>query len=327
MNQDVSLEIAKLIGEPINYQLPVPLEISEIADVHVVESYEHTWRCTTLDTDSDEIYDVDTTNGTMSVVKRSPIGDTELTFKQLNSKIEYVLLSDVIGKPDANVLARKKERISNGMDKLELRLILNAILTDPGVAAGGVPTGASIATQTIPSAGDLYDVIVAAKQAIEDYGDNFVLLAGTNVFNAIEVYDKAQAGSLNYNVNLPEKLAKVGIKVVKVFGTVKYTGDSSATALLDANKFVMVARNSRISNGKPIAFVRRKLDPQLAAAMGLTVENPQRAYMAVPSPVINDISGTTYNLLAYAVAGYESVIFALLNPYGIIKSADLSSIL
>lgn len=324
---NIALEFAKLVGEPINYQLPLPVELGEIADFYLADAGEHVWRFTTLDDDVDEIYNVDTTNGVITVVKRSPIGDTELTFKQLNSKLEYVLLSDVLENPDVNVLGRKKEAIARGLDKIELRLLCNAILTDPGVGAGGVPTGASIQEQTIPSGGDLYDVIIAAKQLIEDYGDNYILLAGTNVSKKIDTYDKDKAATFNYNVTLKDRLAKEGIKVVKIFGTVKYTGDSSATALLDANKFIMVARNSRITYGKPIAFVRRKLNPSLAAAMGITVDTAQRGYMAHPAPIMNNISSVASNLWAYGIAAYESIIFAILNPYAIVRSSDLTSIL
>ena len=326
--RDLSLEIAKLVGEPINYQLPIPVELGEMVDFAVAESYEHVWRFTTLDSDGDEILDVDTTNGTITVKKRSPLGDTELTFKQLNSQLEYVNLTDIIGKPDVNVLARKKEAISRGMDKTELRVILNAIISDPGVAAGGVPTGSSITTITPATGEDLYDVIIRAKQGIEDYGDDLLMLAGSNVKKALDTYDKEKAGTFNYNVTVNDMIAKQGIKVIKVIGTVKNTGDSGQTALLDANKFIMIARNSNIANGKPIVFVRRKLDAGVADGMGLSVEAlKQRAYLAVPSPVINDINGTTYNLLAYAVAGYESVIFAICNPYAICKTSDLSALL
>jgi hypothetical protein len=88
----------------------------------------------------------------------------------------------------------------------------------------------------------------------------------------------------------------------------------------------MVAINSTLPEGekKPIAFVRRRLDPAMAVAMGLNVEAAaQRAYLAVPAPVID---GSSYNMLAYAVAGYESVIFAILNPKAIVKSADCSAL-
>ena len=127
MYEGVQLEIAKYIGEPINNNLPVPVEISKIADVHVVEPGEKAWYYASQDTDDDEIYQVNTSTGALTVVKRSPLDVTELTFQGLNSKKEYVLLDSVIQSPDQQVLGRKKARLAHALDKLELRLILAAI--------------------------------------------------------------------------------------------------------------------------------------------------------------------------------------------------------
>ena len=67
------LESAKLIGEPINESLPVPMAISEIADVYTAEAGEHVYRFDDLDTDDDQILDVNTTTGAITVVKISPV--------------------------------------------------------------------------------------------------------------------------------------------------------------------------------------------------------------------------------------------------------------
>jgi len=311
MDKNVHLEIAKLIGEPINPNLPVPVAISAIADVDTAEPGEKVYYFSSEDTDDDEIYDVDA-EGAITVVKRIPKADTTLTFKGLNSKLEYVLVDSVLSSPDTDVLGRKKGAIARGMDKLELRLILKAVV-DSG----------SVATITPVSGEDLYDVIMRAKHTLEDYGDSYALLCGSAVKEAIDDYDKAKAGTFNYNVALPARLQALGIEVMKIFGTVKTTGDGAMERLLDTNKFIIVARNSTIAEGKPLHFVRRRISAEIAQLMGADVDTAQRALIVNPTPVI--VAGV--NTLGFGVYGYESFIWAIKNIKALAKSADLSAIL
>ena len=314
----IDLEIAKLIGQPINPSLPVPVALSAIADLATADPGEKVWYFASEDTDADEIYEVNTSTGAIVVVKKSPLSDTQLTFTGLNSKLQYVLLDTVLASPDTDVLGRKKASISRGLDKLELKRILDAI-----IALGAV------GTITPDSADDLYDVIMSAKHALEDYGDNYVLLCGSAVKEAIDNYDKKQVASFNYNVTLPAKLRELGIEVVKIFGKVK-TGTAAANeadsgsevVLLDTNKFVMVAKDSTIAKGKPVIFVRRKIPAAIAKLMGGDVDNAER--MLTVSSDTTNVAGT--DTLGYSVYGYESVVLAIVNARAIKKSADLSSI-
>lgn len=300
----VHLEIAKMIGQPIDENLPVPAPISAIADVFTAEPGEKVFTFSARDDDPDEVYDVDV-NGAMTVVKRDPLGDAQLTFKGLSSKLEYVLVDTVLSSVDIDVLGRKKNKIVRGMDKLELRLVLKAIMDSSDVQS-----------VTLGSTQDLYDVIQEAIHLVEDYGDNYVLLCGTTVKEKIDTYDKEKAGTHNYKVGLKEFLRESGVNVIKVFGKVKTTGDSVATRLMDADKFILIALDSTIAEGKPLAFVRRRISPDIARLMGANVETAERAIIANPTPVV--VSGT--NTLAYGVAGYESIIWAILNPKAVVKS-------
>ena len=121
------LEIAKLIGEPINAQLPVPVELAEIADTFLAEAGEKIWRYTAFDTSLDTIITVDA-SGVITTVKRSPTGDAELTFSGLQSRLEYILIDDMLAETDnTQVIARRKVSITRGMDKRELKTILDGI--------------------------------------------------------------------------------------------------------------------------------------------------------------------------------------------------------
>jgi len=311
------LEIARLVGQPINEQLPVPVELAAIADVFTAEVGEKVWRYTAFDTSLDTCLSVDAA-GAITLVKRTPTGDAELTFDGLNSKMEYVLIDDILSETDnVQVLARRKESITRSMDKRELYAIVTAILAND---AGKLP-GVSI-DDIVPATGeDIYDVIMNMKHSVEDYGDGFVLLVGSTVKEKIDTYDKDKATSLNYNVTLTAKLRELGIEVLKVFGNVELTDGGGETAIMDAKKAILVARNSRIAEGKPVKFVRRKISADIAKLMGAEVDGAQRALIVNPTPVNN----AGVNTLAYGVYGYESVIFTITNPKAIVIS-DMTSI-
>ena len=86
-NLNPILEISRQLGEPISSNLPVAIEISEIADTFVADPGEKIWRYSAIDSAKDTILAVDS-NGALTTVKRTPTGDAELTFTALNSKLE-----------------------------------------------------------------------------------------------------------------------------------------------------------------------------------------------------------------------------------------------
>ena len=323
MDRRLDLEIAQLIGEPINVQLPVPVALAEIADLNTAEAGDHVWRIKDLDETVDVILNVDA-NGVMTPVKRTPLTDVELSFTGLNSKLEYVLVEDVLNKVDTNALARRKASITRGMDKSELKIILDALLTPTNTVFPQNEVGGY--SVTVASGDDIYDVFMKAKHGIEDYGDNYAALVGTTVKEKIDTYDKDNVTSFNYNITLSDRLAKVGITVRKIFGKISRASNESEAVLLDAKKMILVARDSTIANGKPIEFVRRKINPDIAKLMGADVDNTQRAIIVGLTPVNVDVSGTMQNVLGYSVFGYESIVMCVKNPKAI-ATADLTSIL
>ncbi len=316
--REMSLEVAQLIGEPINTQLPVAVELSAIADTFTAEPGEHVWRYQNLDETADVVLVVDA-NGLITPKKRTPLNDIELTFQGVNSKLEYVLVEDVLNKVDTNALGRRKESISRAMDKREVKTILDAILTPSNTY---FPHNEVDNNEVVPVSGDdLYDVIMAMKHKVEDYGDNYVLLVGSAVKEKIDLYSKDNATSFNYDVGLIAKLRELGMDVMKIFGKVSLVDAETEVALLDANKMILVAKNSRIAEGKPIKFVRRKISAEVARMMGASVDNTQRAVIVQPTPVQD--SG---NRLAFGVMGYESTIFVITNPKAI-SVADATLVL
>jgi len=321
--KSLDLEIARLIGEPVDTRKPVAFEIGAVADVlPPAEPGEKVWIYSSVDDEAEYILAVDG-DGVITPIKKSPLGDTQINFAGFNSRLEYVLVDDVLGSPDTQVLARKKEKITRGLDKRELLLLINAIegSADTGSFKDNLPSGASIQSRDAETGDDLYDVFIAMKHKLEDYGDGYVALVGSAVKEKIDTYRKENASSFNYAVGLKEMLKDAGIEPVKVFG--KVHNGSSDTVLMNTNHIIMVAKNSRLASGKPVKFVRRRISPEIAKLMGADVDGAQRATIVNPTPVIADpgtTGSTTSNLLAYGIYAYESLVMAIVNPLAICTS-------
>jgi hypothetical protein len=308
MEKNFVMEIAAYIGEPINTQLPVPVELSAIADTITIEPGEKVYKYSTTEDTADVILAVDAA-GAITVVKRDPVGVAEVSLSGLNSKLEYVLIDAVLAAADTDVLSRRRESIMRGMDKREVKAITDAIYNK---TAGYLP-GKDPFEVTPVSGDDLYDVIVAMKHKVEDYGDGYVLLVASDVKEAIDNFDKTKAGTFMNGLSLTKKLEELKIEVIKMFGKVSSASNEAEVAMFADGQMILVAKNSRLAEGKPIKFVRRKISPDIAKLMGADVTNAQRATIVNPTPV--NVAGT--NTLAYGVYGYESIVFVITNPYAL----------
>ena len=290
----VDLEIARVIGAPIDPNLKVPVALAEIADVSTAEPGEEVKYYATEDGNADDIYTADA-GGALTLHKLTANAATALSFQGLQSKLEYVLINDVLAgaegnKPDTGVLGRKKASITRAMDKIEVNRICNAIL---GIASQEVVKVA---------AEDIYDGIKKMIHLVEDYGDNYVLLAGSQCKEVIDEYDKVNADNFHYRVGIKEMLATNGVKLIKVIGLV------NGAKVLATTKMILVARDSSLAQGKPIIFVRRRVSPEIAKMMN--AEDAERLISVAQAPSI--IDGTN-NLLGYGVFGFESIIEAIVN--------------
>jgi len=303
--------IAEYIGPVVNYNAPTPAPLNLICNNRLADAGETFWYASALDTDDDEIYTLDTSTGALVQVKRSPVGHAALTFTGLQSKGEYVLVSDILGSKDKSFWARKTAAIIRAADKQEVRAVLTAITNSSAVQ-----------TVTQLSGEDLYAVFAKQKQALEDYGTGFVSLVGSAVMNAVDTYDKDNAGTFNYNVTLAQKLAAWGFKLVKIKATakVKTTGDSVAEPLLATTSLYTVATNSEFADGNPIDFVRRRISPEQAAFMGAEVKDNFRAVVPIQAPV--NVAGV--DTIGYGVFAVQMNGIAIVNPRAIAKSVSLS---
>lgn len=319
---DTSLRIAKLIKLPINKQHRVPVAIEKICDIYYAEPGDHVYRIQNIDVNVDIVFELDA-NGKLTQIKRTPLADVELTFKHYNSKKEYVLVSEMMDTVDTDALSRRKESITRGMDKKELQLIINALITPTNAVYPANDT--ANAGITVVSGDDLYDVFQRAVHKLEDWGDGYKALIGTTVKEKIDVFDKENASTFNYNVDLSGKIQKLGIETFKIFGKVADAAETE-TDLLDKKKFIMIATDSSLVNGKPISFIRRRIPAALAEEMGADVDTASRALFVGKVPESVDFSGTSYDVLGYSVFGYASYIFCVTNPSAVVVG-DLNAII
>jgi len=294
MADRIDLEIARVIGEPIDSNLKVPVALAEIADVEVALPGEEVKYYASEDANVDDIYTADA-DGKLTLHKLTANAATALVFVGLQSKLEYVLINDVLAgaegnKPDTGVLGRKKASITRSMDKQEVKRICDAIL--------------GIALQEITKAvgEDIYDGIKKMIHLVEDYGDNYVLLVGSTCKSVIDEYDKKMATTDYYRVGIKEMLANEGVKLIKVIGQV------NGGVVLNAQKMILVARDSTIAQGKPIIFVRRAVSPEIAKLMG--ADNAERLISVAQAPTIIDGNN---NLLGYGCFGFEAIIECIRN--------------
>jgi len=312
--------VAQAIGEPINLALPSPIELDAIANTVYLPAGEKAWAYQAYDTDAGEILTINLTTGAMVVVKRSPVSDTEITLAGYSSKFEHFLVTDILSTPDQGFISRKKEIMVENIDKKEVRLITNALLSP---TSGGF-TASNIQSESLDSGEDLYEVIQNAINKIKDYSNGGTLLAGTSVDNAIDNWDKTKAGTFNYKVSIKGVdglLARNNIQLLRVFGTVRETDGGALNRLLDAESAILVGTNSKRKLPKPITVVRRLIDPELAQLIGAKSLNPSRIVLTGQAPT-NSGTGNVFAIASYA---FESIAVVITDPNRVVTMADIVS--
>jgi len=300
-NNRVDVEIARLIGQPIDPNFKVPVAIAEICNVETAQPGEIVKTFEASDANADDIYAI----GDSTLVKHEvdAVTPATLPFVGLKSKLEYVLVDTVLGLEDQDALGRKKASITRAMDKEELRRILAGILS----------LGACEVTVGIV-AGAIYENILKLKQAVEDYGDNYVLLVSPDVKAKFDSYEIDNAVAVrSYEVSLKNMLADAGITVIKIVGKV------NGANLMTAETAILIARDSTLAAGKPIYFIRRLISPAIAAQMG--IEAGERLISVAQVPTIVNVDGL--NILGYGTFGYESISLSITNYRAIAWSQQI----
>ena len=304
--KDVIERAYQLINEPIDPNLRCPVELADIVNYKESEAGEtiEYFASPAEDRGVDDIYTY--TDGTL-VANPIPLkGVLPLAFEGLQSKLEYILIDEILNSKDQSALAQKKNAIIRAMDSEEVRRIL--ALCEVGTQKVGKATGE-----------DLLDVIIKMKQLVSDYATDYVLLVASDVMDAIERYDKENVTNFHYKMSIKEEIANLGIaKIVKVLGNSGIDGGDGT--VLAAGKAILVGRNSSLVAGRPITFLRRKFTKEVAELSGAG-EGAVRLIDVVKTPVI--LAGNT---LGYGTFGYESIIAVNLNFRAIAWSDEILAV-
>lgn len=303
-------DIGKIIGQPIDPNLPVPPVLNEIFDYETAEPGEEIKIYNVEDTNASDMITAVGSDGKIMNYKIDPQTPAIIPFTSVQSRLERIHVDAILNSPDQSVIARRKAAITRALDKKITKEALDLLL---GVGQQEIVQATGM---------DLYDLVIAMKHKVEDFGDDYILLVGTAVSEAIDVYDKVNATNFNYRIGLVETLREKGIKVVKVYETAYFnfidttaTGDPETDNIkvLARDKMILVARASNIQKGKPGVYIRRKIAPAIAQMMGSDVDATFRASTVIPLPV--NVDGT--NTLAFGIHAFEQRVCALLNYRGI----------
>ena len=309
--KDVIERAYQLINEPIDPNLRCPVELMDIVNYKESEAGETVeyFASPAQDRGVDAIYTADAA-GSLTYVKVPLKSVAALTFAGLQSKMETVLIDEILNSKDQSALAQKKNAIIRAMDSEEVRRILNLCF---------------VASQEITKVAgeDILDVIIRMKQLVSDYATDYILLVSSDVMDAIETYDKDNVTNFHYKMEIREELAKFGItKIVKVLGNSHL--DDADTAVLAAGKAILIGRNSSLVAGKPLTFLRRKFEKEIAELSG-AAEGAVRLIDVAKTPTVINAAGK--NTLGYGCFGYESIIAVNLNYRAISWSDNILAII
>ena len=284
-------EVAKIVGEPLDPRKLVPDVVKLICDIDTtgvgVDLYSYD-----VDEDVKEVFVLANNAATITSQQVSPTSPNSVAFNDIASREYRFHLYDLY-RAKYDIVGKKKKAITRSMDAKEIKLVLDVALA--AVPGANAATGVADAKFKYP---DLIDMI----EDVMDYGDRFVLVAGSSPFKDMILWDYDE----NKYHSLKDALEDLGIERVRVSGTVNTDG-GGAEALLDANKVLLVALNS--ITGKPIKFSRRELPGDFEGIKEEKDAAKQR--VVIISPAIMNVGSD--RLPSVGVVGLESIAIVATN--------------
>ena len=292
------LEVAQILGEPKDPRRPYTMLQTTICETASANPEDYTYSFDVL-MDTDLVYTI-TSTGELTQINVTPDSPALLTFIDVASPEYYIKITDLAKKKE-DVLARKTTTINRAMNAYENRLIVSAI-------DGAVQTANQFDLSS-GKTGFTYANLVDMIDNVQDYGDKFVLIAGTTIAKDIVLWDWTE----NKYHSLKEALADLNVEIIRVNQTV--TIDGGSTPVIASTKAYLVATDTEV--GKPVLFVRKKLDSisMLGGVISEAGDQPERLIITSMNPV-TVLSGSK-RYLAVGVTGYEELVVAIINPYAL----------
>jgi len=297
------LEVARIIGEPIDPRKPYGDIIPLIATTAYADPNEYVYYFDVLN-ETDIVYTI-TSTGAVTSTAVTPDSPAAFTFIDIASPEYYVKITDLASAKEAT-LARKLETINRSLNMYETKYMFDLAST---------ATGTSTFQHTLTSGRMTfsYNDLILMIQDVVDYGDNYVLLVGSELDTDMKLWNWND----NKYINLLSAFADLGVQKVRMgVGNVTIDANSPARRLA-ANTGYLVATSTEM--GKPFLFVRKRLNDidLLGAAIKQNGDRPERLVFASPNPIT--ASGGTTRYLAVGLTGYEQIVAACVNPYAVAR--------
>jgi len=296
------LEMARIFGEPLDPRKPYPEIVSKICEVDTAEPDEYQYYFDTS-LESDTIHTI-TNTGAITQVNVLPETPAALNFVDVASPEYYVKVTD-LAKSKERTLGRKVKTIKRALDAYETFSVIEAMEAACDTSGNSIDLSASSGASTFN-----YEHLINMIDGVIDYGSDYTLVAGTLIDKDIKLWDWND----NKYTSLAAALDALGIEIIRSNALV--TIDSSATRALEGSKAYLVASDTTM--GKPNLFVRKKIDgiDLLGGAIKQDGGAPQRVIFVSPNPIT--VTGSA-RYLAVAVTGFEEIVCANTNPYGVFR--------
>jgi hypothetical protein len=296
--------VARIIGEPLDPLRPYPKVVEALCEPQTVDAGEDAYTFDALLTDKKVFY-IDA-SGAVQSIQVTPATPVQATFVDNMSQEFYVAFTDLL-KAKYDVMANKNVQINRSLNAEEIKKVI--LVHDAAIINDATHRQLLESGQTKFRYPDLLEM----RDAVKDYGDNYVLLVGSQVESDIALWDYDE----NKYHSLKDALDSLNIQIIRVSGTVfrhatadRTVGQLVEVPLLNTNKAILVALNTEM--GKPGVFMRRKLTP--IQILGGNIDG-QINRAIIQTPAIMPVGAT--RLPAIGVVGFESIAVAVRNIYGL----------
>lgn len=306
------LEVARIIGQPLDPRKPYPQIVEECCETDTAEPEDYIYYFDVL-VETEKVYVI---TGTGAVTQEYVTLDTpvQLQFVDVASPEYYIKLTDFASRKE-DVIARKKRTINWALNSYESWRIIQ--LLDAAATTSGH-------TNTLESGFTRfnYPELISMLEDVQDYGDDYLLLVGARIDKDMLLWNWND----DKNQSVIEAWKELGIKKIKMSlaGSAQtfayHTGVSGdvleTTNILATNTAYLLARDNAGGLGKPLLFVRKKLD-SVKTLGGVISEDgvaPERLVFVSPNPITVT---STARYLAVGLTGYEQIASAVVNPYAV----------
>jgi hypothetical protein len=296
------LEMARVIGEPLDPKKPITDVVAAIADVQYADPNEYVYYFDVL-VETDIVYTI-TATGAVTSTNAAIDTAVEFTFIDIATPEYYVKINELASAKEAT-LARKLKTIERSLNQNENRYMFTL------ASAASATLGALTLTsgQMRFSYNDLINMI----QQVVDYGDNYILFVGSTIDRDMQLWDWND----NKHQSMMAAFKDLGVEKQRMgVGDLEIDSKTGARPLT-SNIAYLIARSTVV--GKPFLFVRKRLNDidLLGGAIKSTGERPERLVFISPNPIV--ASGGTTRYLAVGMTGYEQIVCACTNPYAVSK--------